>query len=71
MPRKATAKKPRPKAPRFEISAEAKALFEDFLADFGKHEQELGTYYDHYLAAYCYACRIFTAKPLVFPAVVG
>ena len=27
MPRKATAKKPRPKAPRFEISAEAKALF--------------------------------------------
>ena len=52
-------------------TTEAKAMFEKFLADFGKHEHELGTYYDHYLAAYCYACRIFTAKPLVFPAVVG
>ena len=39
----------------FGAGVEAKAAFERFLADFGKHETEIETYYDHYMMAFGYS----------------
>ncbi len=43
----------------FGAGAEAMALFQDFLADFGRHEHEIGTCYDHFLATWALSHRIF------------
>ena len=49
-----------PKA--FGAGAEAMALFQEFLADFGKREHEIATCYDHFLATWALSHRIFKRK---------
>lgn len=46
-----------PKA--YGAGAEAKELFQKFLADFGRHEHEIGSCYDHFLATWALSHRIF------------
>ena len=51
----------------FGAGAEAMALFQDFLADFGRHEHEIATCYDHFLATWALSHRIFNrAENLTF-----
>ena len=50
---------------------EAREAYEAFLADFGRRECEIETYYDQYLAAHGYLCIVFTEKEFNFPTVVG
>ncbi len=38
---------------------EAKRAFEAFLAEFGKHEAEIGTYFDQFLMGYGFAALVF------------
>ena len=47
---------------------EAKEAFEAFLADFGRHEVEIETYYDQYLAGYAFDSKVFKKKE-EFPTV--
>ena len=54
-----------PKA--FGAGAEAKEMFEKFLADIGRHEHEIATCYDHFLATWALSHRIFNrAENLTF-----
>jgi len=39
--------------------AEAKELFEKFYNSFGRHEHEIATCFDQFLAAWAYVSRIF------------
>ena len=46
----------------FGAGAEAREMFMDFLADFGRHEAEIETYYDQYMIGYGLASKVFNKK---------
>ena len=52
----------------FGAGAEAREMFMDFLADFGRHEAEIETYYDQYMAGYGFDSKVFKKKE-EFPTV--
>ena len=46
----------------FGAGKEAKEMFEAFLADFGRHEVDIETYYDQYMIGYGLASKVFNKK---------
>ena len=50
---------------------EAKAMFLDFLADFGRHEVAIERYFDQHMMGYAYSAKVFNRKELGVPTVEG
>ena len=55
----------------FGAGEEAREMFQAFLADFGRHECEIGTCYDQYLMRKAMNAKIFSRKEGAFPIVAG
>jgi hypothetical protein len=50
---------------------EAKAMFLEFLRDFGRHEVAIERYFDQHMMGYAYSAKVFNRKELAVPTVEG